>query len=171
MQILGKIFNALLFVSAMGGIFCVLSLLQRCCFAVRIAAVGAPLRHGVVLRSNPFAGSIPTIAGKARLAQRVSHCLLDMGRRVRGVFALRYCARRFGKAGAKGISALQQQTDNGHLRHCAQTIGLKKAPALYYGTLENPVWRHGAIRPALLMDKAIVERLNDTELSAVFFTN
>ena len=58
-------------------------------FAVRIAAVGASLRHGAVLRSNPLAGSIPAIAGKARLAQRVSHCLLDMGRRL-GKFITHY---------------------------------------------------------------------------------
>ena len=38
MQILGKIFNALLFVSAMGGIFCVLSL-----FAARVLRCALPL--------------------------------------------------------------------------------------------------------------------------------
>ena len=73
------------------------------------------------------------------------------------------------KRALKGYPCCNDKRITAICAHCAQTIGLKKAPALYYGTLENPVCVTGAIRPALLMDKAIVERLNDTELSAVFF--
>ena len=37
MQILGNIFNAIIFVSAIGGIFCVFSLFVRCRYGFRFA--------------------------------------------------------------------------------------------------------------------------------------
>ena len=169
MQILGKIFNALLFVSAMGGIFCVLSL-----FAARVLRCALPLwvpLCGMALFCVPILSPEVSLLSPERqdwLSGYRIACWIWAGGC--GVFLLCDIVRAaLAKRALKGYPCCNDKRITAICAHCAQTIGLKKAPALYYGTLENPVCITGAIRPALLMDKAIVERLNDTELSAVFF--
>lgn len=169
MQILGKIFNALLFVSAMGGIFCVLSL-----FAARVLRCALPLwvpLCGMALFCVPILSPEVSLLSPERqdwLSGYRIACWIWAGGC--GVFLLCDIVRAaLAKRALKGYPRCNNERITAICAHCAQTIGLKKAPALYYGTLENPVCITGAIRPALLMDKAIVERLNDTELSAVFF--
>lgn len=169
MQILGKIFNALLFVSAMGGIFCVLSL-----FAARVLRCALPLwvpLCGMALFCVPILSPEVSLLSPERqdwLSGYRIACWIWAGGC--GVFLLCDIVRAaLAKRALKGYPRCNNERITAICAHCAQTIGLKKAPALYYGTLENPVCVTGAIRPALLMDKAIVERLNDTELSAVFF--
>ena len=41
-------------------------------------------------------------------------------------------------------------------------------PALYWGTLDNPICVTNAIRPAIIISKTVIEKLTDIELSAVF---
>ena len=169
MQILGKIFNALLFVSAMGGIFCVLSL-----FAARVLRCALPLwvpLCGMALFCVPILSPEVSLLSPERqdwLSGYRIACWIWAGGC--GVFLLCDIVRAaLAKRALKGYPRCNDERITAICAHCAQSIGLKKAPALYYGTLESPVCVTGAIRPALLMDKVIVERLTDTELSAVFF--
>ena len=52
---------------------------------------------------------------------------------------------------------------------CAEIVGLKKVPALYWGSLDNPICVTGVFRPTIIMSKTVIEKLTDIELSAVFF--
>lgn len=52
--------------------------------------------------------------------------------------------------------------------HCANIIGLKKIPMLYYGTLDSPICVTGVIQPSIIINQTVIEKLTDSELSAVF---
>ena len=169
MQILGKIFNVLLFVSAMGGIFCVLSL-----FAARVLRCALPLwvpLCGMALFCVPILSPEVSLLSPERqdwLSGYRIACWIWAGGC--GVFLLCDIVRAaLAKRALKGYSRCSDERFTAICSRCAATLGLKKVPELYYGTLENPVCVTGAIRPAILMDRAIVERLTDAELSAVFF--
>ena len=79
MQILGNIFNAIIFVSAIGGIFCVLSLfinhILRCTLPLWFPLCGMIL----FLRSIPFTGCISHITRNTGMVKWILYCLLDMG--------------------------------------------------------------------------------------------
>ena len=78
MQILGNIFNAIIFVSAIGGIFCVLS----------AAAMVSALRYDPFLRSIPFTGCVSHITRNTGMVKWILYCLLGMGVWVRYSFRL-----------------------------------------------------------------------------------
>ena len=169
MPTLGNIFNALLFVSAMGSIFCVLSLfvahMLRCALPLWCSVCGMAL-FCVPLLSPEV--SLLSPEKQEWLKGFVLACWIWSG----GCGALLLCniARAIlAKRALKGYSRCSDERFTAICSRCAATLGLKKVPELYYGTLENPVCVTGAIRPAILMDRVIVERLTDAELSAVFF--
>ena len=169
MQILGKIFNVLLFVSAMGGIFCVLSL-----FAARVLRCALPLwvpLCGMALFCVPILSPEVSLLSPERQDWLSGYCIACcIWAGGCGVFLLCDVVRAaLAKRALKGYSRCSDERFTAICSRCAATLGLKKVPELYYGTLENPVCVTGAIRPAILMDRAIVERLTDAELSAVFF--
>src|SRR5699024_12601011 len=75
------------------------------------------------------------------------HLMMEMGRRVRGDFALRYCALRYGKAAAKGISALQRRTSSGHLRPLRPDHWPRKGARAVLWDAGKPGLRHGRNSP------------------------
>ena len=91
MQILGNIFNAVIFVSAIGGIFCVLSL-----FMNHVLRFTMPLWSplcGMMLFCFPLLspevfGSISSVAGDAGMVKGILYCLPDLGMRMRRSFYL-----------------------------------------------------------------------------------
>lgn len=72
------------------------------------------------------------------------------------------------KQALKGYQICSNERLNALCLQCAEIAGLKKVPALYWGTLDNPICVTGAIRPAIIMSKTVIEKLTDGELSAVF---
>ena len=73
------------------------------------------------------------------------------------------------KRALKGYQVCRNERLNALCLQCAEIVGLKKVPALYWGTLDNPICVTGAICPAIIMSKTVIEKLTDIELSAVFF--
>lgn len=169
MQILGNIFNAVIFVSVMGSIFCVLSL-----FVNHILRCTLPLWFsccGMLLFCVPFLSpEVYLISPEVQdwlngfyIACRVWICgcsVLLIYDVIRSILA---------KRALKRYQFCNEERFNAVCSRCTEVIGLKKAPTLYWGTLDNPICVTGAIRPAIIMNKTIIMKLNNTELSAVFF--
>ena len=88
MQILGNIFNAIIFVSAIGGIFCVLSLFINHILRLYAAAMVSALRYDPFLRSIPFTGCVSHITRNTGMVKWILYCLLGMGVWVRYSFRL-----------------------------------------------------------------------------------
>ena len=80
MQILGNIFNAIIFVSAIGGryILCFISFYQSHP-ALYAAAMVSALRYDPFLRSIPFTGCISHITRNTGMVKWILYRLLDMG--------------------------------------------------------------------------------------------
>lgn len=169
MQILGNIFNAIIFVSVIGSLFCILSL-----FINHILRCTLPLWFslcGMILFCFPFLSpDVFLISPEAQewlngfyIACWVWICgcsVLFIHDVIRSILA---------KRALKRYQFCNDERLNAICSHCTGVIGLKKAPALYWGTLDNPICVTGAIRPAVIMNKTIIMKLNNTELSAVFF--
>lgn len=169
MQILGNIFYAVIFVSVVGSVFCILSL-----FVNHILRCTLPLWFplcGMILFCVPFLSpDVFLISPETQewldgfyMACRVWICgcgVLFIYNAVRSALA---------KRALKSYQACDDERLNTVCARCAEVIGLKKGPALYWGTLDDPVCVAGAIHPAVIMNKAIMMKLNGTELSAVFF--
>jgi len=163
MQILGNIFNAIIFVSAIGGIFCVLSL-----FINHILRCTLPLWFplcGMILFCVPFLSpDVFLISPETQewlngfyIACWIWVCgcgILFVYDTIRSIMA---------KRALKGYQICSNERLNSLCLQCAEIVGLKKVPTLYWGTLDNPICVTGAICPAI-----IIEKLTDVELSAVF---
>ena len=87
MQILGNIFNAIIFVSAIGGILCFISFYQSHS-ALYAAAMVSALRYDPFLRSIPFTGCVSHITRNTGMVKWILYCLLGMGVWVRYSFRL-----------------------------------------------------------------------------------
>ena len=168
MQILGNIFNAIIFVSAIGGMFCVLSL-----FINHILRCTPPLWFplcGMILFCVPFLS--PDVFLISPETQEwlngfyivcwiwVCGCgILFVYDTIRSIMA---------KRALKGYQTCSNERLNALCLQCAEIVGLKKVPTLYCGTLDNPICVTGVFRPAIIMSKTVIEKLTDAELSAVF---
>lgn len=168
MQIFGNIFNAVIFVSAIGSVFCILSL-----FINHILRITLPLWFplcGMILFCIPFLSPDVFLISPEeqewlkgfRIACWIWVCgcgILFIYNTVCSILAKKALGG-YQLCGDKRIKAI--------CLHCTEIIGIKKMPVLYWGTLDDPICVTGAIRPAVIMSKTIMEKLTDTELSAVF---
>lgn len=169
MQILGSIFYILFFVSVIGSIFAVLSL-----FVTHVLHITLPLWFsffGMIFFCFPFLSPDVflfspepqewldgfSIACLLWVCGCVVFLVCDV---IRSVLAKR-AVENYHLCNDTRISELCSR--------CAATLGLKKTPALYWGTLDQPVCVAGIIRPVIIMNQSVVTQLNDKELSAVFF--
>ncbi len=169
MQILGNIFNAVIFVSVIGSVFCVLSL-----FADHILRWPLPLWFplcGMILFCFPFLS--PDVFLIPPEKQEWFHGFyLACGIWVCGCGVLFFCDTIRSMLARRALKRYRS-CDNERIKEtcfrCVKVIGLKKIPALYVGTLNHPICVTGAARPAIILNESVMERLTDTELSAVFF--
>lgn len=167
MQLIGDLFNIILFVTAVGGAFTLLSLLAN-----RIFRFALPLWFGVC---GIFAYIVPLLAPGLHLippeerswingyyiACAVWVCgiaILSVIDVVRTAFAYR---------AIRSYRVCTDERINSVCIRCGQLIGLKKAPPIYFGTLDDPACVAGALRPAIILNEAIVKQLADIELTAV----
>lgn len=168
MQILGSIFNAVIFVSVIGSIFTVISLflshVLRCTLPLWFSFCGMILFCVPFLSPDVFLVSpeIQDWLDGFRFASFVWVCGC-------GIFLVHDVIRlMLAKRAVKSYRICNNERLNNHYSQCAAAIVLKKAPILYCGTLDNPICVTGVICPAIIMNEAIIEQLTDTELSAVF---
>lgn len=165
----GNIFYGMIFVSVIGSLFCVLSLcierILRCALPLWFALCG------MLLFCIPFLS--PDVSFLSPEPQEWYH-----GFTIACRVWVCGCGALFLYEGVRTLLAKRamreyQPCDDAHIhalcKHCAETVGLKKAPALRWATLQSPVCVTGVFRPAILMDRAVMEKLTDTELSAVLF--
>ena len=169
MQMLGNIFNAVLFVSAIGSVFCILSL-----FIDRILRCSLPLWS---LLCGMLFFCLPLLSPDVRLISPepqewrkgfdlacwiwVCGCgILLICDAARSILAQR-ALREYPLCVDARVHAVCSR--------CAKIAGLKKVPVLYWGTLDSPICVANALRPAVVLNRAVVEKLTDLELSAVFF--
>ena len=169
MRMLGNIFTAVVFVSVVGSVFCILSL-----FAVSILRCIPPLWFslcGMLLFCLPvLSPDVILIPPEEQewlewfsAACRIWVCgcgVLFLFYAVRSVLAGR-ALRRYPLCGDERINAV--------CACCVEAVGLRKKPALYWGTLDTPICVAGIVRPAVIMNEEIAVRLTDAELTAVFF--
>ena len=169
MQILGNIFNAVIFVSAIGSIFTVISL-----FVNHVLRCNLPLWFslcGMIFFVVPFLS--PDVFLLSPEIQdwingfRIASFLWVCGC---GVFLVHHIIRL---VLAKRAIKRYQICNNERLNHiytkCAAATTLKNVPILYLGTLENPICVTGVISPVIILNETIIEQLTESELSAVFF--
>lgn len=168
MQILGNIFNAIIFVSAVGSIFTVISLfinhIFRCTLPLWFSFCGMILFCFPFLSLDVFLVSpeIQDWLNGFRIA-----CLLW----VYGCSVFLICdiiRLMLAKRAVKSYRICHNERLNNIYFQCAESVTLKKIPILYCGTLENPICVTGIMHPAVIMNETIIEQLTDLELSAVF---
>lgn len=168
MQILGNVFNIILFVTVVGSIFTILSLLANRVFrfalpfwysVCSIVAYTLPvLAPGLYLFSPEKQEWITGyyIACFIWVSGLIFFLIFDI---IRSIFAY------------NAISKYQICDDdriNGVCAHCARFVGLKTTPRVYYGTLDDPACVVGTFHQAVILRENIVKQLTDTELMAVF---
>ena len=169
MQILGNIFNAVIFVSAIGSIFTVISL-----FVNHVLRCNLPLWFslcGMIFFVVPFLSpdvflispEIQDWINGFRIASFLWACgcsVLIVHDVIRLMLAKR-AIRRYQICNNERLNSIYTK--------CAAATTLKNVPTLYLGTLDNPICVTGVICPVIIMNERIIEQLTDNELSAVFF--
>lgn len=169
MQILGNIFNAVIFVSAIGSIFTVISL-----FVNHVLRCNLPLWFslcGMIFFVVPFLSpdvflispEIQDWINGFRIASFLWACgcsVLIVHDVIRLMLAKR-AIRRYQICNNERLNSIYSK--------CAAATTLKNVPTLYCGTLDNPICVTGVICPVIIMNERIIEQLTDNELSAVFF--
>lgn len=168
MQILGNIFYIMLFVSVIGSIFCILSLFVnhalRCTLPLWFSLCGMILFCVPFLSPDVFLISPEEqewFQGFYWFAKVwICGCgILMLYRTVRFLLAKR-AMKRYLICSNTRFSEI--------CSCCADTIGLQNVPTLYWGTLSTPICVTGVMKPVIIMNKAIIEQLTETELTAVF---
>ena len=169
MQILGNIFNAVIFVSVIGSIFTVISLFVNYVFCCNL-----PLWFslcGMIFFVVPFLS--PDVFLISPETQnwingfRIASILWVCGC---GVFLVHDILRLLlAKRAIKNYQICNNERLNRIYSECAAAATRKKVPVLYCGTLDNPICVTGVICPVIIMNETIIEQLTDNELSAVFF--
>ena len=169
MQILGNIFNAVIFVSAIGSIFTVISL-----FVNHVLRCNLPLWFslcGMIFFVVPFLS--PDVFLISPEIQdwingfRIASFLWACGCGVLIVYDV--IRLMLAKRGIKRYQICNNERLNNIYTKCAAATTLKNVPTLYLGTLDNPICVTGVICPVIIMNERIIEQLTDNELSAVFF--
>jgi len=169
MQILGNIFNAVIFVSVIGSIHTVISL-----FVNQILRCALPLWFsccGMILFCFPFLS--PDVFLISPEMQDwlngfvIASVLWGCGC---GIFLVCNIIRlMLAKRAINNYKISRNERLNSIYSQCAAAIPLKRVPVLYCGTLDTPICVRGVIHPAIIMNEIIMEQLTDKELSAVFF--
>lgn len=169
MQILGNVFNAVIFVSVIGSTFTVISLfvnhVLRCTLPLWSSLCGMILFCVPFLSPDVFLIS-PEIQDWIN-GFRIASFLWACGC---GIFLAHDMIRLIlAKQAIKNYQICNNERLNNIYSKCAAVTTLKKVPILYCGTLDNPICVTGVICPVIIMNETIIEQLTDNELVAVFF--
>lgn len=167
MQIIGNLFNIILFVTVVGGAFTLLSLLAN-----RVFRFALPLWFGIC---GIFAYIIPLPTPGLRLIPPekqswINGYYIACVVWVCGIVILSVIDVVRSTLAHHAIRSYRVCTDeriNGICIHCGQLIGIKKNPSIYFGTLDDPACVVGTLRPAIILNEVIIKQLTDIELTTV----
>lgn len=167
MQMLGDVFNILLFVSVVGGAFTILSLL-----AGRVLRLAVPLWFSICqmaayLIPLPMPGLylIPPEDHFWRRGYYIA-CIVWLC----GIVVLTVCditKMVFAHRAVRSCQACRDKRINEICLHCARLVGTAKTPAVRFGTLDDPACVLGVLRPVIILNETMIRQLTDTELAAV----
>lgn len=167
MIFLGKVLNIIIFVSFIGSIFSVLSILAK-----KVLHIALPRWFGI---GGLFLFLFPLTLPTLRLFSPDASPWIDWYKIAcivwaTGVvaFSAYFVIRNF-----LAHQALKTYCvcDNEHImwvyNGCARMIGLRKKPVLYFGTLKEPACVALTFRPAIILNETTVKQLTNKELSIV----
>ena len=167
MQILGNLFNAVLFASVVGGAFAAATLVCSRAFRLALplwAAAAAALLFCVPVLSPDvclFSPEEQIWLAWYCAASRVWACgaaALLLGQGVRALLASRALRRR---------PACRDARLRAICVRCAAAAGLRRVPGLRSGAGETAVCVAGALRPVVLVNEAALAALAEEEVEAV----
>lgn len=167
MQIIGDLFNIILFVTAIGGAFTILSLLVN-----RVLHFALPLWFSIC---GMAAYILPVLAPDLYLVPPEEHswrqgyyiiCTVWFCGVI--LFAIYDIARTtLAQRAIRSYRICDDERITAISTRCAMLIGLKSAPLICFGTLDDPACVAGVLHPAIILNETIIKKLTDTELTTV----
>lgn len=167
MQIIGDLFNILLFVTMSGSLLTLLS-----CFLSRVLRLPLPLWFGICCMA---AYILPVTAWGTRLIPPEEHGWVEGYSLLCRVWAggivlltlLRGIRSFLGFQGFKGCKPCEDIHILDCCNRCARLVGLQQAPSVFWGKLKDPACVLGVLHPAVILDRAVAGQLTEHELMAV----
>ncbi len=167
MQIICNLFYIILFVTVIGGAFTVLSLA-----AGRIMHLTLPLWSGVC---EMAAYMVPLLAPGLSLVSPEAEVWIPEYYMICSVWfcgavLLSIChgvRTMLARRAILNCRVCNRERIKMICDRCAGFVGIKKVPAVYFGTLGDPACAAGVLRPAVLLNEEVTERLTDQELTIV----
>lgn len=167
MQIIGDVFNIILFVTVIGGAFTILSLLIN-----RVLHFTAPLWFSVCQMA---AYIIPLLAPGLHLIPPENHSwrqgyYIACSVWFSGIIVLAICdiiKMVLAHRAIRNYKVCQDKHINEICSHCVQLVGTVKTPSVCFGTLDDPACVLGVLRPIIILNEPIIKQLTDTELTTV----
>ena len=167
MQMIGDVFNIILFVTVIGGAFTIFSLLIN-----RVFRFAVPLWFSVCQMA---AYIIPLLAPGLYLIPPEDHAwrqgyYIACSVWFCGVIVLAACdiiKTVFAYRAVRSYRVCRDKRINEICSHCVQLVGAVKTPSVRFGTLEDPACVAGVLRPVIILNEEIIRQLTDTELTAV----
>lgn len=167
MRIISSAFYIILFTTAAGAVFTVLSL-----FVSRTLRIALPLWAGVLAMALyvlpiPAPGLSlvsprePDWVEGYRAACAIWACGVIL-LALHGLFKTAFARRAMGACAICGDGRI-----NAICAQCARMAGLKRVPAVYFGTLDDPACVAWVLRPAILLREEAVAGLTEAQLTAV----
>ena len=167
MSVLGNVFNIVIFVSLVGSVFSVLSLLAK-----KVLNIALPLWFGVCGIGFYL---IPLILPTLRLVPPESTswiygyqvaCLIWISGAT--IFGMYFATRSLLACRAlKKYRICEDKRVNRVYRQCMATSGLRKTPVLYFGALKDPACVVVNFRPAVILNESVINHLTDRELAII----
>ncbi len=165
--ILGNVFNIMLFLTVTGSVFTALSLLAKKAFHISL-----PLWFsvcGIAAFIVPvIMPSLWLVPPEEQLWASGYHiaCIVWLAGVI--AFAAYYTVRvLLARRALKKYAFCENERVNSIYRSCMETVGLKKAPVLYFGTLQEPACVVSALRPAVILNEEVILQLSDEMLTTV----
>ena len=167
MQIIGDVFNIILFVSVIGGAFTILSLLANrvlrftlplwfsiCGMAAYIIPLLAPGLHLIPPEEHAWR-EFYYIVCTVWFCGAVLFTICDIARTILAHRAI----QKYRVCDDERIAAI--------CTRCAGLVGVKKVPLVCFGTLDDPACVVGVLHPAIILNEKIIKQLSDAELTTV----
>ncbi len=169
MILLGNILNIVIFVTLVGSVFSILTFLSK-----RVLRMALPLWFGIcgiIFFLVPFIVPIlylfppeePQWLNGYKIACNVwlaGLLVFLVYFSIRSLFA--YCA-------IKNYRACSDERINQAWHTCVKASGLKKAPVVFSGTLNDSACVASLFRPFLILNENIIKQLSDKELNIVLY--
>ena len=167
MQIICDTFNIILFVTAVGSVFTIVSLA-----ADRILHFTPPLWFSIC---GMAAYVLPVLSPGLYLVPPEPHSWIQgyyiacvvwfLG----GIFLIVYDIVRLvlARRAIRNYRVCSEERLKAICVRCAGLVGIKKVPSVYFGTLEDPACVWGILHPVVILNETVIRQLTDTELMSV----